>query len=113
MGKAVASKEEVGARFYKFVSFRNKFSLYLSLIILVCYYAFIASVGFFPEILGYRLGPSAISLGIILGVFIIVLSIVSTGVYTLFANKYFDKEQAEVLEEMDRVGLVKEMQNEK
>ena len=113
MGKAIASKEEVIARFYKFVSFRNKFSLYLSLIILVCYYAFIASVGFFPEILGYRLGPSAISLGIILGVFIIVLSIVSTGVYTLFANKYFDKEQAEVLEEMDRVGLVKEMQNEK
>ena len=113
MGKAVASKEEVRTRFYKFVSFRNKFSLYLSLIILVCYYAFIASVGFFPEILGYRLGPSAISLGIILGVFIIVLSIVSTGIYTLFANKYFDKEQAEVLEEMDRVGLVKEMQNEK
>ena len=113
MGKAVASKEEVRAGFYKFVSFRNKFSLYLSLIILVCYYAFIASVGFFPEILGYRLGPSAISLGIILGVFIIVLSIVSTGIYTLFANKYFDKEQAEVLEEMDRVGLVKEMQNEK
>ena len=113
MGKAVASKEEVRARFYNFVSFRNKFSLYLSLIILVCYYAFIASVGFFPEILGYRLGPSAISLGIILGVFIIVLSIVSTGIYTLFANKYFDKEQAEVLEEMDRVGLVKEMQNEK
>ncbi|WP_104718885.1 DUF485 domain-containing protein [Helicobacter trogontum] len=103
----------VRARFYKFVSFRNKFSLYLSLVILICYYAFIAGVGFFPEVLGYRLGPSAISLGIILGIFIIALSIVSTGIYTLFANKYFDKEQAEVLEEMDRVGLIQEMQNEK
>ena len=113
MNKTFASKEQVRARFYKFVSFRNKFSLCLSLVILVCYYAFIASVGFFPEILGYRLGPSAVSLGIILGVFIIVLSIVSTGIYTLFANKYFDKEQAEVLEELDRVDLVKEMQNQK
>ncbi|GAB0173789.1 DUF485 domain-containing protein [Helicobacter trogontum] len=113
MSKAFASKEEVRARFYKFVSFRNKFSLYLSLVILICYYAFIAGVGFFPEVLGYRLGPSAISLGIILGIFIIALSIVSTGIYTLFANKYFDKEQAEVLEEMDRVGLIQEMQNEK
>lgn len=113
MSKTVASKEQVRARFYKFVSFRNRFSLCLSLVILVCYYAFIASVGFFPEILGYRLGPSAVSLGIILGVFIIVLSIVSTGIYTLFANKYFDKEQAEVLEELDRVDLVKEMQNQK
>lgn len=113
MDKKIATKEEVRARFYKFVSFRNKFSLILSLIILVCYYAFIASVGFFPEVLGYRLGPSSISLGIILGIFLIVLSIASTGIYTLFANKYFDKEQEEVLDEMDRVGLVEEMRNEK
>ncbi|RDU73777.1 DUF485 domain-containing protein [Helicobacter aurati] len=109
MSKPLASKEEVKKRFEKFVFFRNKFSVYLSLVIFVCYYVFIASVGFFPEVLGYRLGPSSISLGIIVGVFIIVLSIISTGVYTLFANKYFDKEQAEVIEEMERTGLIQEM----
>ena len=97
------------ARFYKFVSFRNKFCLWLSLVILVCYYGFVASVGFFPEVLGYRLGPSSITLGIILGIFIIGLAIVSTGLYTLFANKYFDKEQAEILEDLQESGALEAM----
>lgn len=102
------SKDTAKARFFRFVTFRNKFSLWLSIIIFVCYYAFVASIGFFPEILGYRLGPSSISLGIILGVSIIVLSIISTGIYTLFANKYFDKEQGEILEELESVGLLED-----
>ena len=103
------TQKNAKARFYKFVSFRNKFCLYLSLVILVCYYAFVASIGFFPEVLGYRLGPSSITLGIILGIFIIVLSIVSTGIYTLFANKYFDKEQAEILEDLQESGALEAM----
>jgi len=100
------TKQTAKARFFRFIAFRDKFCLWLSIVILVCYYAFVASVGYFPEILGYRLGPSSISLGIILGVFIIVLSIISTGIYTLFANKYFDKEQSEILEELESVGLL-------
>ncbi len=103
------TQKNAKARFYKFVSFRNKFCLYLSLVILVCYYGFVASVGFFPEVLGYRLGPSSITLGIILGIAIIAISIVSTGIYTLFANKYFDKEQAEILEDLQESGALEEM----
>lgn len=107
--KKVASVQDAKARFYKFVSFRNKFCIYLSLVILVCYYGFVASVGFFPEVLGYRLGPSSITLGIILGVSIIVISIASTGIYTLFANKYFDKEQAEIIEDLQDSGALESM----
>lgn len=103
------TQESAVARFYKFVSFRNKFCVWLSLVILVCYYAFVASIGFFPEVLGYRLGPSSITLGIILGIFIIGLAIVSTGIYTLFANKYFDKEQAEILEDLQESGALEAM----
>ena len=107
--KKVASVQEAKARFYEFVSFRNKFCVCLSLVILVCYYGFVASVGFFPEVLGYRLGPSSITLGIILGVSIIVISIASTGIYTLFANKYFDKEQAEIIEDLQDSGALESM----
>ncbi|MGX3098102.1 DUF485 domain-containing protein [Helicobacter sp. 23-1046] len=103
------TQKNAKARFYKFVSFRNKFCLYLSLVILVCYYGFVASVGFFPEVLGYRLGPSSITLGIILGIAIIAISIVSTGIYTLFANKYFDKEQDEILEDLKESGALEGM----
>lgn len=103
------TQKNAKARFYKFVSFRNRFCLYLSLVILICYYGFVASVGFFPEVLGYRLGPSSITLGIILGIAIIAISIVSTGIYTLFANKYFDKEQDEILEDLKESGALEEM----
>lgn len=107
--RKVASIQDAKARFYKFVSFRNRFCIYLSLVILVCYYAFVASVGFFPEVLGYRLGPSSITLGIMLGIGIIVISIASTGIYTLFANKYFDKEQAQIIEDLQESGALESM----
>ncbi|RDU51990.1 DUF485 domain-containing protein [Helicobacter sp. MIT 01-3238] len=107
--RKVASVQDAKARFCKFVSFRNKFCIYLSLVILVCYYAFVASVGFFPEVLGYRLGPSSITLGIMLGIGIIVISIASTGIYTLFANKYFDKEQAQIIEDLQESGALESM----
>lgn len=107
--RKVASVQDAKARFYKFVSFRNKFCIYLSLVILVCYYAFVASVGFFPEVLGYRLGHSSITLGIMLGIGIIVISIASTGIYTLFANKYFDKEQAQIIEDLQESGALESM----
>ena len=97
------------ARFYKFVSFRNKFCIFLSIVVLVCYYSFVVGVGAFPEVLGYRLGPSSISLGIILGIFLIVLSIISTGIYTLFANKYFDKEQAEIINDLEKSNALDSM----
>ena len=104
------NKEAVLQRFRQFVSFRNKFGLTLAIAVLICHYGFIIGVGFFPEVLGYRLGPSSITLGIMFGIFLIVLSIVLTGIYTLFANKYFDKEQEEVIDELRQNGLIEDLQ---
>ena len=103
------NKQAVLQRFKQFVSFRNRFGLALAMVILVCYYGFIVGVGFFSFFLGYRLGPSSITLGIMFGIFLIVLSIALTGIYTLFANKYFDKEQEEVIEELHQSGLIDEL----
>lgn len=97
--------------FRNFVSKRNKISLVLSLVILVCYYIFILGVGLAPEILGYRLGPSSVTLGIIIGVFLIVLSIVATGLYTFLANSYFDKDQNEILRELEESNVMEPLQN--
>ena len=44
------------------------------------------------------------------GIFLSVLSIVLTGIYTLFANKYFDKEQEEVIDELRQNGLIEDLQ---
>lgn len=104
--KLTENQQKALSKFRQFVSFRNKISLILSLVVLVCYYAFVLSVGLFPEVLGYRLGPSSITLGIIGGLFIIVLSIVATGIYTFLANTYFDRDQANILEQLQESNVI-------
>lgn len=77
-----AEQKNAVLRFKKFVSFRNKISLNLSLIVLICYYIFVLGIGLMPEILGYKLGPSSITLGIMVGIGLILL-------YYFYRNLYF------------------------
>lgn len=109
--KLTENQQNALSKFRQFVSFRSKISLVLSLVVLVCYYAFVLSVGLFPEVLGYRLGPSSITLGIIAGLFIIVLSIIVTGIYTFLANTYFDKDQANILSQLQESNLIQDLQD--
>lgn len=92
--------------FRNFVSKRNKFSLILSLIILVVYYVFVFGIGLFPNVLGYKLGPSSITLGIMWGIFLIVLSIFATGIYTFVANYFLDKEQENLIKDLEKQELI-------
>ncbi len=99
------------AKFRNFVSFRNKISLALTIFVLVLYYSFVLGVGLFPDIIGYRLGPSSITLGIIAGVFIIASCIVVTGLYTFLANNYLDKEQKEALKDLQENSILDPLKN--
>ncbi len=93
-------------KFDKFNQSKNKFSLTLSLIVMIIYYIFIFCVGMFPEVLGYKIGPSSITLGIISGISIIIISIATTGIYAYVTNKHFDRKQNEILEEMQQCGII-------
>lgn len=64
-----------------------------------------------PEILGYKLGPSAITLGIIIGIGLILLCIISTGIYTFIANHFLDKEQEEMIKNLKKQGLLDALKN--
>lgn len=101
-----AEQKNAVLRFKKFVSFRNKISLNLSLIVLICYYIFVLGIGLMPEILGYKLGPSSITLGIMVGIGLILLCIISTGIYTFIANYFLDKEQEEMIKNLENEGLL-------
>lgn len=96
-------------KFKRFVTLRNKVTITLSIVVLICYYVFVAGIGLFPDVLGYRLGPSSITLGIMVGIFLIILCILTTGLYTFFANKYFDKVQQEVIEDLEKSGALDDL----
>ena len=77
--------------YQKLVSTRSKFAWTLTIVILVVYYAFILLIAFSPETLGAKISPdSMMTLGIPVGIAIIVFAFVLTGIYVRRANNEFD-----------------------
>ncbi|MBR0683438.1 DUF485 domain-containing protein [Roseomonas eburnea] len=77
-------------RFQELVRRRSGFAWTLSAIMLVIYFGFILLVAFAKPLLGMKVGGGVTSLGIVLGLFVIVAAFVLTGVYVRRANSEFD-----------------------
>ncbi len=75
--------------YQKLVSERKSFGWTLAIITLVMYYGYIAIVAFAPSIIAAKLFGT-ITIGIVLGVAIILASILLTGIYVLRANAEYD-----------------------
>lgn len=87
-------------KFHQLVKRRSRFAWTLTLIILMMYFSFILSIAFFPQLLGHVLHPdSPITVGIPIGIAIIFLAFVLTGVYVYRANTVFDRITREIIEE--------------
>ena len=70
---------------------RRRLTLILTTLMLIVYFSFILSIAFNPSFLAQPLCPeSIITLGIPVGIFVIVFAFILTGVYTYRANKDFD-----------------------
>ena len=88
-------------RFKELVQKRRRFAWLLSGITLVLYVAFILLIAFDPQWLGTPLYQGAtITRGIPVGVGLIVLSFVLTGVYVIRANGEFDRLTADIIREV-------------
>lgn len=74
------------------VSKRTGFALRLTLAMLVVYFTFILTIAFDPAILASTISQeSVVSIGIPIGISIIVFAFVLTGIYTYRANGEFDE----------------------
>ena len=87
-------------KFQTFVSKRNKYSIIMSILGAVAYYGFILLVAYDKEFLAQKVGTGMhMSLGIPLGVGVIVFTIILTWIYVNRANNEFDAENAEIIRE--------------
>ena len=75
--------------YIELVSARKSFGWTLAIIMLVIYYGYIALVAFFPNAIAVN-ATGSITVGLYLGVAIILSAIVLTGVYVARANSRFD-----------------------
>jgi len=77
-------------KYQKLVSTRSRFAWTLSAIMMVVYYAFIMLIAFSPETLGAKTGDGMTTVGIPVGIGIIIFAFALTGYYVKRANSEFD-----------------------
>jgi uncharacterized membrane protein (DUF485 family) len=90
MDKELIKKIKNNPSYQKLLKTRTRYDWTMAIIMLVVYYTFILTIAFKPEILGESLSGGVMSVGIPVGIFIILFSFVMTGIYTRRANSEFD-----------------------
>jgi uncharacterized membrane protein (DUF485 family) len=81
---------------------RNRFGWSLSILMLVVYYGYIALIAFNKAFLAQPLGTGVTTLGIPLGMGVIVFTIVITGIYVARANSAYDALTQNILKDATR-----------
>lgn len=103
MNDNVYKRIEQSPRFKELVAKRDRFAWILSAIMLGLYVAFILLIAFEPQVLGMRISDdSPMTLGIPLGVGLILSAFVLTGIYVKRANGEFDRMNQEILAEVQQ-----------
>ena len=75
---------------------RSRFGWALTIAMMVVYYGFIVLVAFDKQLLATRIGDGVMTLGMPIGLAVIVFTVVITAVYVRRANSEFDKLSDEV-----------------
>ncbi len=89
-------------KYQQLVSTRSKFAWKLAIVMLVIYYAFIMTIAFNPSALGASMSGGVTTVGIPVGVAIILIAFALTGIYTKRANTEFDGLTKEIKEELKK-----------
>ena len=101
MNNDICQQIENSAHYMELVEKRQRFAFILSIIMLVIYVGFILLIAFAPQWLGTPLhAGTSVTRGIPIGIVVIVISFVLTGVYVWRANGEFDRLNREVLREV-------------
>lgn len=77
-------------RYQQLKARRSRFGWLLAIAMLIVYYGFILLVAFDKPLLATRLGEGVMTVGIPLGLGVIVFTIVITGIYVRRANSEYD-----------------------
>ena len=87
-------------KFQQLVARRSAFAWTLSAAMLVIYFGFILLVAFGKGFLGASLAGGVMTVGVPVGIVVIVSAFVLTGIYVQRANGEFDELNRQILEEL-------------
>ena len=91
MNKELVEKIKANPDYQKLIKTRSGYAIKLSIAMLVVYFAFILTIAFNPSALGTPLSSDGVTtIGIPIGIAIIIFAFTLTGLYTKRANTEFD-----------------------
>ncbi|MCC6930084.1 MAG: DUF485 domain-containing protein [Gemmatimonadaceae bacterium] len=83
------------ARLHALAARRTRFAITLTVAMIVLYFGFILLIAYDKALMGTLVAPG-LSLGILLGALVIVVSWLLTFVYVRWANRRYDRELSEI-----------------
>ncbi len=98
----LVAKIEASPKYHELRRKRNSFGWMLTIIMMVVYYGYIALIAFNKPFLAQPIGDGVTTLGVPIGMGVIVFTIVITGIYVRRANSEFDRLTAEILKEASK-----------
>lgn len=81
---------------------RNTFGWSLTLLMMIVYFGYIALIAFNKPFLAQPIGAGVTSLGIPIGMGVIVFTVIITGLYVRRANSEFDSLTADILKDASK-----------
>lgn len=91
MHEDLVRRIEINPHYIQLVKDRTRFGWILTFSMLVVYYGFILLIAFDKEALSIPLGNGATTTGIPIGLFVIVFTVIVTGIYVRHANGRYDE----------------------
>lgn len=99
MSDPVVDKIQNHPKYKELRTKRNSFGVLLTILMLVVYYGYIALIAFNKPFLAQPIGAGVTSLGIPIGLGVIIFTIVITGLYVRRANGEYDALTKEILKD--------------
>lgn len=103
MNSDLVSKIENHPKYKELISKRTRFGWTLAVIMLVIYYGFILIIAFDPKLFAAKLSEDAVmTLGMPVGVLVILSAFILTGIYVVRANGEFDSLTQQIKDEVQK-----------
>lgn len=90
MGDSVVERVKHHPKYLELKRKRNALGALLTVLMLLVYYGYVSLIAFNKSFLAQPLGEGVTSLGVPIGMAVIVFTVVITGIYVRRANREFD-----------------------
>ncbi len=101
MNQDLVRKVTSNPKYHELVSKRSRFGWTLAILMLIIYYGFILLIAYAPKFLATPISAAGVTtIGIPIGVGVILSAFVLTGIYVARANSEFDRLNNEIKKEV-------------